>query len=65
MSPNPSRRDFLRHLALGATGYLLAPLALIPIPPALAAGGTLQTRVANHIASLRAQGLIGAKDRVS
>ena len=65
MSANPSRRDFLHHLALGATGYLLAPLALIPIPPAVAAGTSLQTRVANHTANLRAQGMIGAKDRVS
>lgn len=65
MSADTSRRDFLRHLALGATGYLLAPLALIPVPPVLAAGSSLQTRVANHIASLRAQGMIGAKDKVS
>ena len=65
MSANPSRRDFLRHLTFGATGYLLAPLALIPIPPAVAAGTNLQTRVANHLTSLRAQGMIGAKDKVS
>ena len=65
MSANLSRRDFLRHLAFGATGYLLAPLALIPSHPTLAAGSSLQTRVANHIANLRAQGQIGAKDKVS
>lgn len=66
MSLNPSRREFLRTLALGSAGLLLAPpLTLAPLTQAQAAYGSLQTRVVNHIASLRAQGLIGAGDKVS
>jgi beta-lactamase class A len=65
MSANPSRREFLRTLTLGSAGLLLAPLTLAPLAQAQAAYGSLQSRVVNHIASLRAQGLIGASDRVS
>ncbi|MCC7276793.1 MAG: serine hydrolase [Chromatiaceae bacterium] len=65
MSANPSRRDFLRTLTLGSAGLLLAPLSLTPLAAAQAASGGLQSRVVNHIARLRAQGLIGASDRVS
>lgn len=66
MSLNPSRREFLRTLALGSAGLLLTPpLTLAPLRQAQAAYGGLQGRVVNHIASLRAQGLIGAGDKVS
>ena len=65
MNANPSRREFLRTLALGSAGLLVAPLTLAPLTQAQAAYGSLQTRVVSHIASLRAQGLIGAGDMVS
>ncbi len=64
MNEAESRREFLRSLVLGSASLLLAPLSLIPITPVVAATG-LQGRVTSHISWLRAQGLIGAKDRVS
>ncbi len=65
MIETPSRREFLRTLILGSASLWLAPLTLPALSPLEAAPGDLQSRVTNQIGKLRAQGLIGTKDKVS
>jgi beta-lactamase class A len=61
--PKPSR--FPPDPDPGFRGPLAGPSEPGAPRPAQAASGGLQSRVVNHIARLRAQGLIGASDRVS